>query len=304
MLNLSIIIPTYGRADKIERAIASSLIAPEIEVIVVDDNGQGTENQLKTKKILDEYISSGRINYYMLKTNSGASLARNYGVSKASGDYVTFLDDDDFFISDSLLDKLNYFKKCSNDYDICCSHMIVEKCGHRVISKECVFTGDDAKSFLLYGKCYTSMIMMKKKIFCAIGGFYNTPYYQDHTLMLRALNNNLSVCVYDKKTFVHTLHAGKTITKGQRPIKGAILRCELEKRLSKKTNLSKFERYQLQFRWNTVAYHSFLVNQGRTFGVFLYLIKNVLLKAFSIDDFVESVKLLVKFFANYQYYSK
>ena len=107
MVELSIIIPTYGRVSKIKNAIESALVNDAFEVIIIDDNGKGSEHQLSTERILNDYISSGKIRYYPLEKNSGAGIARNYGVDKANGKYITFLDDDDYFLEDILLQKSN-----------------------------------------------------------------------------------------------------------------------------------------------------------------------------------------------------
>ena len=129
MVELSIIIPTYGRVNKILRAIESALVDSSFEVIVVDDNGKGSEHQLNTQQVLSELNSNENFSYYPLENNSGAGTARNYGVDKAKGKYITFLDDDDFFIDNALQEKLAFFKSQNNEFDICCSHMRVERDG-------------------------------------------------------------------------------------------------------------------------------------------------------------------------------
>tara|TARA_R110001583_G_scaffold195448_1_gene373747 strand:- start:8779 stop:9693 length:915 start_codon:yes stop_codon:yes gene_type:complete len=304
MIELSIIIPTYGRVNKIKNAIESALINDECEVIVVDDNGKGSPHQLNTEAALSDHIAEGKISYYPLETNSGAGVARNYGVNKARGKYITFLDDDDFFIEKNLLEKLAFFKEKSNDYDICCSHMTVEKNGKKVEVDDDKFVGHDAKSFLLNGSSYTSMIMITKKSLIAIDGFFDTPYLQDHTLMLKAYINQLKVCVFNKDVFVHTLHNDATITTGKRPISGVALRCELEKALAKSLALSKSEQSELNYRWNTIKYHADWLTEGRSFSLFTFLMRKVIAGSTTRVQCTESFKLLIKFIVKYQYYSK
>lgn len=304
MIELSIIIPTYGRVNKIKNAIESALINDEFEVVVVDDNGKGSKHQLNTELALADYISSGKIQYYPLENNSGAGVARNYGVEKARGEYITFLDDDDLFIEKNLLDKLAFFTQQPSDYDICCSHMTVQQNGTTITAKDDQFIGSDAKSFLLNGRCYTSMIMIKKKSLLSIGGFFDTPYLQDHTLMLKAYLNNLNVCVFDKDVFVHTLHDEITITTGKRPIAGVALRCQLEKELASTLSLSKSEQRVLDYRWNTIDYHNEWLNKGRSFSLYKFLMTKIVFQSFTREDILLSFRLLVKFFVKYQYYSK
>jgi len=304
MIELSIIIPTYGRVSQIVKSIESALIRPDFEVIVVDDNGKGSDHQINTEAALSEQIAAGKISYYALEKNGGAGVARNHGVAKAQGKYITFLDDDDFFIENNILEKLNFFQQQDETIDICCSHMTVEKNGSKIDAVDARFVGDTATSFLLDGSCYTSMIMIKKASFDKIGGFFSTPYLQDHTLMLKAYLNDLKVCVFDRDVFIHTLHDGVTITTGKRPIAGVALRCELEKQLADKLVLTKAEKRVMDYRWNTIQYHSDWLTSGRSLKLFLFLIRKLAFNFSNKAQAVESFKLVTKFFVNYQYYSK
>ena len=87
---ISIIIPTYNRANIINRTIMSVLAQTEkdLEVIIIDDGS--TDNTCNIIKNLND----NRIQYFY-KKNGGAASARNLGLSKAQGKYITFLDSDD-----------------------------------------------------------------------------------------------------------------------------------------------------------------------------------------------------------------
>lgn len=92
---VSVIIPTYKRPDMVLRAIHSVLkqTYSNIEIIVVDDNGLGNEFQLKTAENLKTV--SENIKYIVHEVNKGGSSARNTGWKNSSGEFITFLDDDD-----------------------------------------------------------------------------------------------------------------------------------------------------------------------------------------------------------------
>ncbi len=86
----SIIIPTYNRAYLIDKTI-QSIIDQEyknFEVIVVDDGGSDN-----TKEVIEKF-NDARIKYYW-KENGERGMARNYGVTKANGNYINFVDSDD-----------------------------------------------------------------------------------------------------------------------------------------------------------------------------------------------------------------
>jgi glycosyltransferase involved in cell wall biosynthesis len=92
---VAVIIPTADRGEMLNRAIASVLaqtVAPD-EVIVVDN---GRSDAL----ISDDYID--RISLLRTQPRIGPGVARNVGVEKASTQYVSFLDDDDYWEADYL----------------------------------------------------------------------------------------------------------------------------------------------------------------------------------------------------------
>ena len=99
MNRVSVIIPTYGNNTNPERAIDSVFSQDylQVEVIVVDDNGEGTKQQKKNQIIFEKYKGNKAFKYIVCKDNNGGSTARNIGVKASSGEYVCFLDDDDVF---------------------------------------------------------------------------------------------------------------------------------------------------------------------------------------------------------------
>ena len=88
---VSIIIPTYNRADLVEQSILSSIqqTYPNKEIIVVDDGS--TDN---TREICQKYIDSGQIRY-IYKQNGGIASALNRGISEMKGTWFKWLSSDD-----------------------------------------------------------------------------------------------------------------------------------------------------------------------------------------------------------------
>ena len=103
MPKFSIIIPVYNTEKYLDKCLSSVFdqTFSDYEVIVVNDGS--TDN---SEKIIDKYLKKYDILSYFSKENGGLSSARNYGVKKAKGDYLLFLDSDDYYESDLLL-KLN-----------------------------------------------------------------------------------------------------------------------------------------------------------------------------------------------------
>jgi glycosyltransferase involved in cell wall biosynthesis len=88
---VSVVIPTYNRAETLTRAVDSALAqtVDDVEVLVVDD---GSTDETRA---LIEGGEDPRVRYLAHDTNRGVSAARNTGVEAARGEYVAFLDSDD-----------------------------------------------------------------------------------------------------------------------------------------------------------------------------------------------------------------
>lgn len=98
---ISFIIPSYNSASTIKRAIESILSQTaniKYEIIIVDDGS--IDN---TEEVLRNYEKDERIKYYK-KENSGVADTRNYGVKMATGEYIIFVDSDDYISHDLLKD--------------------------------------------------------------------------------------------------------------------------------------------------------------------------------------------------------
>ena len=87
----SIVIPTFNRANLLRESLASIKAQKfhDFETIVVDDgSGEDIEAVTRTSELPVRYLPL---------TNSGQGAARNFGIAAAQGDYITFLDSDDFW---------------------------------------------------------------------------------------------------------------------------------------------------------------------------------------------------------------
>jgi glycosyltransferase involved in cell wall biosynthesis len=95
----SIIIPTYNRAQHLVVAIKSLLQQDfdDVEVLIVDDGS--TDN---TETVVAQLCKSHSNLKYFYKQNEERSIARNFGIMKARGKYVGFLDSDDIVYSNHL----------------------------------------------------------------------------------------------------------------------------------------------------------------------------------------------------------
>ena len=125
---ISIIIPVYNGKKHIERCLSSILqqTHTDIEVIIVDDGSTDKSYQ----KCLEYRKYDNRIRLYQNAVNQGVSRTRNFGISKATGDYICFIDIDDKLYT---LDALRLLHHPS--YDLICGNFELTKDGELIKDK-------------------------------------------------------------------------------------------------------------------------------------------------------------------------
>lgn len=171
---VSVIIPTYGGPDFLERCINSVLAQTynNIEAVVVDDNGLGTEQQLRTEKVMRQYADDGRVKYVCHDVNINGSAARNTGVKNSTGDYIALMDDDDIFYPEKIERQVRLMETLPEDYAVtycaCDIYYRDKKVGESKAEKS---------GKLLY-ECLTHQIqiastsmLIRKSAYLSIGGF-------------------------------------------------------------------------------------------------------------------------------------
>lgn len=112
-MKISVIVPVYN-VEKYLRKCLDSIVSQtfsDIEVIVVND---GTTDN--SQKIIEEYEKKYSFVKGYIKENGGLSDARNYGIERASGDYLAFVDSDDYI--DIHMYERMYKKAVEGDYDM------------------------------------------------------------------------------------------------------------------------------------------------------------------------------------------
>lgn len=93
MMGLSVVVPVYNEAKFLKRCL-TSLVGQDCEVIIVDDGS--TDKSLAVCKRFEKYGFK-----IFEKENGGVSSARNYGIERATGDYIAFLDADDEWLPEA-----------------------------------------------------------------------------------------------------------------------------------------------------------------------------------------------------------
>lgn len=206
---LSIIVPVYGVEKYIDKCL-NSLVKQslkEIEIIVVND---GTKDN--SQKIIDKYVKKypDKIKSY-IKENGGQGSARNYGLKKATGEYIGYVDSDDFVEKDMY--KKLYNKAKENNYDIvvCGNYNVSEDYQNKNIDAfinnyntdlENIFFGKMA----VWNKIYKRDILIKNKL-----EFKEKVWYEDLAFTLKAIMNSNTFAFIDEPLYDYLIREGSTM---------------------------------------------------------------------------------------------
>lgn len=227
-MKFSIIIPVYNVEMYIEECLNSVLNQsfPDYEVVLIDDGS--TDN---SGKICDQYASEYQCVKVVHQENKGQAQARNLGIAFAKGDYVLFLDGDDYWVSDENLSKLaKLIQKNNAQWDVvaydgisayCDKGKVIYSDRHVNHVKENSPEGYSAETFLknqmkenssfywyAWGYAYS------KKIFeNATLRFPEERKYEDVYLMWRILLKAERVAVIPEKFYVYRRNRAGATTK-------------------------------------------------------------------------------------------
>lgn len=116
MIKVSVIVPVYNVFDYLDKCLNSLVhqTLKEMEIIVVNDGS--TDN---SQDIIDKYAKKYSNIKSFIKKNSGLSDTRNFGIDKATGEYITFVDSDDYL--DINMYQEMYDKAGKGNFDIVAS---------------------------------------------------------------------------------------------------------------------------------------------------------------------------------------
>ena len=117
MKKVSVVVPVYNVEKYIDKCLDSLVnqTLKDIEIIVVNDGSKD-----KSQKIIDEYVKKYPKKVFSFKKkNGGLSSARNYGLKHASGEYIGFVDSDDYIEYDMYEQLYNKAKETKSDI-VCC----------------------------------------------------------------------------------------------------------------------------------------------------------------------------------------
>ncbi len=171
---VSIIIPSYNGSDKVATAVKSVLnqTYKNVEAIVVDDNGKGTQEQLKTAKAVKEFEEYENFHYIVHDVNKNGSAARNTGAKASQGEYLGFLDDDDEYLPHYVQMHIDVHKTLSEEYALTYCSAEEYRNGVKVKEHRKTMSGSLLYEVLIHNAVIGSTsLIIKKSAFESLGGF-------------------------------------------------------------------------------------------------------------------------------------
>ena len=185
-MKVSIIVPVYNVEEYLEKCLDSLInqTFKDIEIIIVNDGSPDN-----SEKIINKYIEKYHNIKYLKKKNGGLSSARNYGIKHAKGEYILFIDSDDYI--ENNMTELMYNKIINDNSDIVVCEFNYDFGNKKIRSYSNLdYTSDPKKKYLLTPPM-ACIRMYKKELFNDIK-FREGIYYED-------LEINPKMVLYAKK---------------------------------------------------------------------------------------------------------
>ncbi len=194
---ISVIVPVYNVEKYLDQCLSSILnqTYKKYELIIVNDGSPDNSQTIidKFQKKYPKLIKS------YLKENGGLSSARNYGITKAKGEYICFIDSDDW-VEPNYLEEL-YNKAVKDDLDIVVCDTIMDYPNHRNILKSNLGYSDDIVRNYIISYPMAVVRLFKKSLFTKDYLFTDKILYEDLCLCPTFANRTNKIGFIDKALY-------------------------------------------------------------------------------------------------------
>ena len=221
----SILVPTYNREQLVRKTIGSvfSQTFSDFELIVIDDGSTD-----RTHAVLESFRERLKV---LRQANQGPEVARSFGASAATGEYLVFLDSDDLLLPCALATYDRIIREFSSPALIIGSiyyfrdgQDVIEDVDRKDVIEVLTYRDYLAKDLSVGVSC--SNIVIQRSAFRRAGGLRNsTPvtYHMDtYDMLLRFGICGPCVVVKVPATVAYRMHASNTVLDVERMVKGAL----------------------------------------------------------------------------------
>ena len=222
---ISIVIPVYNAEKYLEQCLNSvkNQTYKNFEVILVNDGS--IDN---SESICKEFVESDTRFRYYLKANGGASSARNFGLDNVTGEYITFIDADDWVDENHLEVLINNIKENNSDMAVSSIKKFdnVSKFGFRVHSKQEKYLLNynklNREEFLVIlpklihaSNSYKIAVskLFKKELLSDVRFDESIVYGEDLEFFFKIYNNISSISYVDEVSYIYRLYDESTSSK-------------------------------------------------------------------------------------------
>ena len=231
---ISVIIPSFRPEFYLEDAVRSVLNQSykRIEIIIIDDTGKNIVKNL-TKKI--KLFLNKKIKIYANSKNQGVAYSLNKGISKAKGEYVCWLSDDDLYHSDKLRFQIDVIRKLNfNRKIIIASNFYLLKKNNKIRKKFTKpFKDNHLERILLFDDLHGCTLLLPRDLFKHIKFNINLKHSQDYDLWLRLSSNGYKFFLLNEHLLYSRVHDNQSSV--------------LEKSLANKEKKELYEKYIYNF---------------------------------------------------------
>jgi len=219
MPQVSVIIPTFNRAELLPIAIRSVLnqTFQDLEILIVDDGSSDT-----TPAVVKSF-DDDRIHYIRHPKPRGGAAARNTGIAHSRGEYVAFLDDDDEWYPHKLARQMELMRRSEAGVGaIYCGYFVVERATGRICGRMEPKSRGDLSSELLATNPIggTSCMLLRRNCLEKVGGFDESlPSFQDRDLWIR-LSRDFRFDYVEEPLLNYYVHPNKVWTNFEALLQG------------------------------------------------------------------------------------
>jgi len=224
---VSVIVPTYKREIKyLTRAIDSIKKQTYIntEIVIVDDNPPDSDYRQNVMHFMRKYSEDPNVIYIMNPKNIGGSLARNNGINAATGEYITFLDDDDEYLPRKVEKQLEFMRL--NDCEMSFTDLKLVNENKVIVDyrEYSSLKNSNNETLLKYHIMRhltgTPTFMYKVESLKEVGGFEDAKMGQEFYLMLKSIEKKLKICYLNDCDVIAYRHGEGGISQGRNKIDG------------------------------------------------------------------------------------
>lgn len=225
-MKLSIIIAAYNVEAFVEKCIEScanqTLAKTDYEIIIVDDGS--TDNTLEIVNQLSNSIDNLRI---FTQTNSGLGASRNSGLKHSTGDYVWFIDGDDYIDENCIADFVQIIEQ--KNLDVLVLNYTPVDSDYKALSKSVapVYNGQDVISgsgfySINYSLSYTPLFVFRRNLFVDNNVLFKERInMQDSEILPKLMINTNRLSFFGKNAYYYVQHPNSftNTTNGEKRLK-------------------------------------------------------------------------------------